>query len=114
MEDCLFCRIIRGDVGADIVEERPGAIAFRDINPQAPAHVLIVPREHIPSVSELGADHCEVLGDIFTLASDIAVSEGIAQSGYRVVLNIGEEAGQAVDHLHFHMLGGRFFAWPPG
>lgn len=114
MEDCIFCRIASKEQGSDIVEERPNAIAFRDVNPQAPVHILVIPKEHIPSLKELGGDKCDVLGDIFSLINDIAVSEGIAQTGYRVVVNTGEEAGQAVDHLHFHLLGGRFMKWPPG
>lgn len=114
MEDCIFCRIANREVGSEIVDERPNAIAFKDINPKAPVHILVIPKEHIASLDDLGRDECEVLRDIFSLVSDIAVSEGIAQSGYRVVLNIGEEAGQEVDHLHFHFLGGRFMEWPPG
>ncbi len=114
MEDCLFCKIASGEIGAEIVEETPNAIAFKDINPQAPLHVLVIPREHIPGIQEIPADRCEILVDIFSLINDIAVSEGTAQSGYRVVCNIGEEAGQEVPHLHFHLLGGRFFHWPPG
>jgi len=114
LEDCIFCRIANREVGSEIVDERPNAIAFKDINPKAPVHILVIPKEHIASLDDLGRDECEVLRDIFSLVSDIAVSEGIAQSGYRVVLNIGEEAGQEVDHLHFHLLGGRFMEWPPG
>lgn len=115
-DDCLFCRIISGEIGSDVVAEKPRAIAFRDVSPQAPVHVLIVPKEHLPSVADLvGApDSCEVLSDIFSLVNDIAICEGISQRGYRLVANIGEEAGQAVDHLHFHLLGGRFMGWPPG
>lgn len=114
MEDCIFCRIVNKEVGADIVDERPNAIAFRDVNPQAPVHILIIPKQHIPSIRELGHEQCDVLTDIFSMIKDIAVSEGIAQTGYRVVVNYGEEAGQDVDHLHFHLLGGRFMKWPPG
>ena len=114
MEDCLFCRIVSRELGAEIVDERPNALAFRDVNPQAPVHILVVPREHVPQIKDLGPDRCEVLGDIFSLITDIAVSEGIGQTGYRVVCNIGEEAGQSVGHLHFHVLGGRFMKWPPG
>lgn len=114
MEDCIFCRIVTGELGAEIVDERPNALAFRDVNPQAPVHILVVPREHVPQIKDLGPDRCEVLGDIFSLINDIAVSEGIGQTGYRVVCNIGEEAGQEVGHLHFHILGGRFMKWPPG
>jgi len=114
LEECLFCRIAKKEVVTDIVEERTEAIAFRDINPQAPVHVLIVPKEHIPSIKDLDKDRCGLLADIFSLINDIAVSEGISQTGYRVVVNTGEEAGQDIDHLHFHMLGGRFMKWPPG
>jgi histidine triad (HIT) family protein len=114
LEDCLFCRIVNKEIETDIVEERPTAIAFRDINPQAPVHILVVPREHIPSIKDLDKGKCDILADIFSLINDIAVSEGISQTGYRVVVNTGEEAGQDVDHLHFHLLGGRFMRWPPG
>lgn len=114
MDDCLFCRIVRGEIGADIVAERLSALAFRDVNPQAPVHVLIIPKDHIPSLGDLGPDRCDIITDVFSMASEIAVSEGIAQRGYRVVLNVGEEAGQEIDHLHFHLLGGRFMRWPPG
>jgi len=115
-DDCLFCRIVRKEVGSDIIDEKPTAIAFRDVSPQAPVHVLIVPREHIPTIADLISvpNSYEILSDIFSLVNDIAVSEGISQSGYRLVANVGEEAGQAVDHLHFHLLGGRFMGWPPG
>ena len=114
MNECIFCRIVNKEVGSEIVEERALAIAFRDINPQAPVHILIVPKEHISSLKELDSGKCDVLSEIFSLINDIAVSEGIAQRGYRVVVNVGEEAGQAIDHLHFHLLGGRFMKWPPG
>jgi histidine triad (HIT) family protein len=100
----------------EVIDERPTAIAFRDVNPQAPVHVLIVPKEHLPGISDLISvpNSCEILSDIFALANEIAIGEGIAQSGYRLVANIGEDAGQVVDHLHFHLMGGRFFGWPPG
>jgi histidine triad (HIT) family protein len=115
-DDCLFCRIVNKEVTTDIVDEKPTAIAFKDISPQAPVHVLIVPKEHLPTVADLLAapNSCEILSDIFSLINDIVISEGISQRGYRVVANVGEEAGQAVDHLHFHLLGGRFMGWPPG
>lgn len=114
MEDCLFCRIVNKEIGTEIVEESDLSLAFRDINPQAPVHILIVPKEHITSLKELNKDKCDVLSDIFSMINDIAVSEGIDQAGYRVVVNTGEEAGQEVGHLHFHILGGRFMRWPPG
>ncbi|PKQ28601.1 MAG: histidine triad nucleotide-binding protein [Candidatus Anoxymicrobium japonicum] len=115
-EDCLFCRIVSKEVGSDIIDERPSAIAFRDVNPQAPVHVLVVPREHVSTVADIvsGPDSREILSDVFFLIGDIVVSEGIAQSGYRIVINVGEDAGQAIDHLHFHLFGGRFMGWPPG
>ncbi|MBN1289856.1 MAG: histidine triad nucleotide-binding protein [Actinobacteria bacterium] len=114
MDDCLFCRIVNKEIGSEIVEESANSIAFRDINPQAPVHLLIVPKEHITSLRELNEDKCDILSDIFRMINDIAVSEGIDQSGYRVVVNTGEEAGQEVGHVHFHLLGGRFMKWPPG
>jgi histidine triad (HIT) family protein len=115
-DDCLFCRIASKAVETEVIDERPTAIAFRDVNPQAPVHVLIVPKEHLPGISDLISvpNSCEILSDIFALANEIAIGEGIAQSGYRLVANIGEDAGQVVDHLHFHLMGGRFFGWPPG
>lgn len=115
-ESCLFCRIVNKEIGSELVDERPRAVAFRDVSPQAPVHVLIVPREHIPTIAEMVAvpDSCDILSDIFSLVNDIVISEGISQSGYRLVANVGEEAGQAVDHLHFHLMGGRFMGWPPG
>ena len=113
-DDCVFCRILAGEVGTDILAESPTAVAFRDINPQAPVHVLIVPKEHIPTVKDLALDRCELLSDIFSMINELAVSEGIAQTGYRVLVNSGEDGGQAVDHVHFHLLGGRFMGWPPG
>lgn len=103
-----------GAVESEKVDERPNAMAVRDINPVAPVHVLIFPKEHIPSIREMDKQHCDLIADIFSLVDDITVSEGISQSGYRLVLNCGEEAGQAIDHLHFHLLGGRFMQWPPG
>lgn len=114
MEDCVFCRMVAKDIGCDLVAERPNAIAVRDINPQAPVHVLILPREHISSVQQLGAERCDLLTDVFALVNEITVSEGIAQTGFRLVLNSGEDGGQDVDHIHFHLLGGRFMGWPPG
>jgi histidine triad (HIT) family protein len=114
LEDCLFCRIARKEIETEIVAERTNVIAFPDINPQAPVHVLIVPREHIPQIKDLDLSDCGLLSDIFAVINDVASSKGIAQTGYRVVCNIGKKAGQEVDHLHFHLLGGRGMNWPPG
>ena len=110
--DCLFCRIIRGEIPAKLVTETPDCIAFRDINPQAPVHVLVVPRRHVASLDELR--DAELLGKIGLLAAEIARSEGIAESGYRTVINQGSDGGQSVAHLHMHLLGGRKMKWPPG
>jgi histidine triad (HIT) family protein len=114
LDDCLFCRIASKEVAAEIVAERPNALAFRDINPQAPVHILVVPRDHIPDIGDLGPERGDTLTDIFAIIGELATGEGIAESGFRVVCNIGEGAGQEVPHLHFHVLGGRSFRWPPG
>ena len=111
-ENCLFCRIVKGEIPADIVAQTDGAIVFRDISPKAPIHILVVPREHVASLDEVG-DSVD-LGGLLRFARDVAKQEGIAGSGYRVVINTGEDGGQTVDHLHFHVLGGRRMTWPPG
>jgi len=113
-ESCLFCRIAARDIEAEIVYENDRILAFRDISPQAPVHLLLVPRAHIPTVNELGEDHRELLADLFLAASKIARDQGLQQEGYRLVVNCQEGAGQSVFHLHMHLLGGRAFQWPPG
>jgi|ERR687887_1998792 histidine triad (HIT) family protein len=112
--DDLFCRIIAGEIPADRVHEDDLVLAFRDINPKAPTHVLVIPKAHIASSAELTDAHGPLLGRMFRVVADLARSEGVADTGYRVVTNVGPDAGQSVDHLHFHLLGGRSFAWPPG
>lgn len=112
--DCLFCKIIAGEIPSAKVYENDRVYAFRDINPEAPVHVLIVPKEHIASANELTAENAGVLADVFLAAKEIAAMEGISEGGYRIVNNCGEDGGQTVKHLHFHMLGGRSLAWPPG
>jgi histidine triad (HIT) family protein len=112
--DCLFCRIVAGEVPSDRVFEDEHVIGIRDINPQAPTHILVLPREHVASAADLGATDGELLGAAFAALADLADSEGVARNGYRIVTNIGEWGGQSVDHLHFHLLGGRRFSWPPG
>jgi histidine triad (HIT) family protein len=112
--DCLFCRIAAGELQSTKVHEDDDVIAIRDIAPRAPTHILILPREHIPSAADLTEDDGPLLGHIFELAASLARSEGIAEPGYRVVTNIGSWGGQTVDHLHFHLMGGRSFDWPPG
>lgn len=111
MTDCLFCRIVRGEIPARIVAESDDALAFRDIEPRAPVHVLVIPRTHVASMSD--ADP-QTLGSVLALAAQVARQEGVTLSGYRVVVNTGEHAGQTVHHLHAHVLGGRDMAWPPG
>jgi histidine triad (HIT) family protein len=111
---CLFCQIVAGDIDADVVRNGELTLAFRDIKPQAPVHILIIPRQHLASVAELTEDHSDVLVEIARMAQWIAASEGIADSGYRLVANTGPDGGQTVDHLHVHLLGGRQMTWPPG
>ena len=111
---CLFCRIAAHEIPAEIVRESDRVIAFRDVNPHAPTHILLIPKEHLTSVADLGDEHGDVLVDIVQAASQLAGAEGIADSGWRLVTNVGPDAGQAVFHLHFHLLGGRAMDWPPG
>lgn len=111
--ECLFCRIAQKDLDADVVYESDSVIAFRDINPVAPTHVLVIPKEHFESASHLVFDHGPLLGEIFETIASTARDEGV-ERGYRVVTNVGPDAGQSVSHLHFHLIGGRQMAWPPG
>lgn len=111
-DNCLFCRIVRGDIPVTPIAQNEHAIAFRDLNPQAPVHVLIVPRRHVASLAE-ATDALE-LGAVALLAAEVARQEGIAASGYRTVMNTGDDGGQSVHHLHLHLLGGRGMTWPPG
>lgn len=112
--DCLFCKIVSGDVPATIVRESDRTVAFRDINPQAPTHVLVVPREHHPTLVELAVADESILAEVVREAGAVAKDEGIDGSGYRVVFNTGSGAGQTVWHVHAHVLGGRGMGWPPG
>jgi histidine triad (HIT) family protein len=114
MSDCLFCRIAAGEVPADVVAESDRALAFRDINPQAPVHVLVIPRDHFDNAAELAHADPKLLAEVFRLAAKVAEQEGVADSGYRLAANTGEGAGQTVGHLHVHVLGGRTLEWPPG
>lgn len=111
-DDCLFCRIVAGEIVVPIVAQNEYAVAFRDLHPQAPVHVLIVPRRHLGSVLD-GSDLVE-LGALMALASEVARAEGIAPEGFRIVTNTGLNGGQTVPHLHMHVLGGRSMKWPPG
>ncbi len=112
--DCIFCKIISGDIPSTKVYEDELVFAFKDINPEAPVHVLIVPKEHIESVAHLDVAHQPLIGHIHLIAKQIAENEGIDQSGYRLLTNIGKDGGQSVLHLHYHLLGGRQLKWPPG
>lgn len=112
--DCLFCGIVAGDVPANVVRRDEQSMAFRDINPQAPTHILLIPLAHHPDASALAAEDPHQLADLVTAAAELAESEGIAGSGYRLVFNTGDDAGQSVPHAHLHLLGGRTMAWPPG
>ncbi len=113
MANCLFCDLAAGSVDADVVAETENVLAFRDINPQAPTHVLLIPRSHVAdSAADLRKEHAELLGELFELAARVAADEGL--SAWRLVTNVGAEAGQSVYHLHVHLLGGRSLGWPPG
>ena len=112
--DCIFCNIADGTIPADIVHNDELVVAFRDVNPQAPTHILLISREHVASAADLTVDHAALLARLFVVAGTLARSEGIAESGYRLVTNVGSDAGQSVHHLHLHLLGGRSMSWPPG
>ena len=112
--DCLFCKIIAGDIPSDEVASSPGTYAFRDINPGAPTHVLVVPRQHITNAHEIGPEHAEAVVELFTTAQQVARAEGIDERGYRQVFNVGDDALNSVPHLHLHVIGGRKLGWPPG
>ena len=114
MDDCLFCKIIAGDIPADKVFENERILAFRDINPQAPTHILIIPKLHIPTLNDLQPVHSELTGELIRTASELAKMEGIAEAGYRTGFNCNDAGGQTVYHIHLHLLGGRKFGWPPG
>src|SRR3954447_5762044 len=114
MPDCLFCRIVAGEAPADRVAETDGALAFRDINAQAPTHVLVIPKEHFDNAAHLSHEDADLLAEVFRLAAHVAAPEGVADEGYRLVTNAGTAAGQTVGHLHVHVIGGRPLRWPPG
>lgn len=114
MSDCLFCKILDGEIPADVVYESDTAIAFRDINPQAPTHVVIIPRKHIATINDIEEEDHAIVGSLYSAAREIARDEGYAESGYRAVMNCNEDAGQTVFHIHLHLLAGRPMGWPPG
>ena len=112
MAECLFCRVVRGEVPAKIVVQNDRMLAFRDIKPQAPTHLLVIPTSHIASLND--ADDPKLLGELLLFARDVAKQEGLADRGYRVVINTNSDGGQTVFHVHVHVLGGRALTWPPG
>lgn len=114
MDTCLFCRMVAGEIQPDKVYDDEHVLAFRDINPQAPVHILIVPKTHISSLDEAGEGDTELLGRLYQAARQVARQEGIADKGYRAVMNCNTDGGQTVFHLHVHLLGGRHMTWPPG
>jgi len=114
MADCLFCRIVAGEIPATIVKRTDEAIAFRDIDPRAPTHVLVIPTRHIAAVRDARPADEALVGGLLRFAAQVATELGLDSGGYRVVTNTGKDAGQSVDHLHFHVLGGRKLSWPPG
>ena len=114
MSDCLFCKIACGEIPTDKVYEDDKVLAFNDIDPQAPVHFLVIPKEHIASAAEITADNSSIVAHIFEVIAKIAAEKGISQNGFRVVTNCGKDGGQTVGHLHFHVLAGRNIGWPPG
>lgn len=115
MSDCIFCKIVRGEIPAAVVKRSDHAVAFRDLDPQAPSHVLVIPAEHVAAVRDAkGADGEALLGRLMAFAAAVATELGLDEQGYRIVTNTGKGAGQSVDHLHLHVLGGRRMKWPPG
>ncbi len=114
MSECLFCAIAAGEIPADVVHADDDVVAFRDVNPQAPVHVLVIPRLHVPNAGELAAQDARLAARVLEVAAYVARAEGIADTGYRLVANTGDAAGQSVHHVHIHVLGGRDLSWPPG
>ena len=114
MSECLFCKMVAGEIQPDVVYEDEEVLAFRDVNPQAPLHVLVIPKAHIATTNDLDADNAAVVGKLYLAAKQIAEEEGVAAPGYRMVMNCNAGAGQSVYHIHLHVLGGRAMHWPPG
>ena len=114
MQDCIFCKIIKGEIPCSKVYEDDKVLAFNDINPQSPVHVLIVPKTHVQSIMDMNVDEYQIIGHVFNVASKLAKELHVDEKGFRIVNNIGEDGGQTVPHVHFHLLGGRSLQWPPG
>lgn len=113
-DDCLFCRIVAGELPCNEVLSTGGTLAFRDINPAMPTHVLVIPKEHVADAAHLRGEHATMLAEVLDAARQVAEQEGLAERGYRLVFNVGADSGNTVEHLHLHVLGGRTMAWPPG
>ena len=114
MSDCLFCKIINSEIPAKIISQTPGLIAIRDVNPQSPVHILIIPKKHIATLNDIDKSDADIIADVHFLAKELAEKEKISEEGYRLVLNTNSGAGQSVFHIHWHLLGGRIMNWPPG
>lgn len=114
MTDCIFCKIASGDIPGDIVYQDNDVLAFRDLSPQAPTHALVIPKKHISTINDIQPEDAELVGKLFLAAQQVAKIDGIAEPGYRTVMNCNKEAGQTVFHIHLHVLGGRPMGWPPG
>jgi Diadenosine tetraphosphate (Ap4A) hydrolase and other HIT family hydrolases len=114
VEDCLFCKIVKGEIPSKKVYEDDKVYAFHDINPEAPVHFLVIPKEHIQSANDLNDNNSDIISHIFKVINKLAVELNISEKGYRIVNNCGEDGGQTVGHIHFHVLGGRNMKWPPG
>ena len=114
MTDCLFCKMVSGVIQPDVVLETNDVLAFRDLSPQAPTHVLVIPKKHISTINDIDESDTEVMGKLYLAAKEIAANEGLAEPGYRTVMNCNADGGQAVYHIHLHLLGGRAMGWPPG
>jgi histidine triad (HIT) family protein len=114
MAKCIFCRMVDGEIQPDVVYEDEDVLAFRDTNPQSPTHVLLIPKKHIATTNDLDEGNVAIVGRLYLAARQVAASEGIAERGYRMVMNCNPEAGQSVYHIHLHLLGGRPMSWPPG
>ena len=113
MTDCIFCKIVAEEIPADVVTTSARSVAFRDLNPQAPTHVLVIPRTHIAHAGDVAAEHADDVADLFVTAKEVAEIDGLTERGYRLVFNVGDDSGNSVAHLHLHVLGGRRMGWPP-
>ncbi|MCP3664204.1 MAG: histidine triad nucleotide-binding protein [Gammaproteobacteria bacterium] len=114
MSDCLFCKMVAGEIEPDVVYQDDDLLAFRDINPQAPVHILIIPKQHISTLNDFNDENIQLIGKMTLLAKQLATQEGIADEGYRIAINCNDKGGQDIFHLHMHLLGGRQMRWPPG